>query len=172
MGCSGFIGLGNIHSVRADFFRSQRTVTVLPVNTILRVPALALVSRQSARLQFPGRRCVKLLECRWPRRGPPTEAADLTPAQTCGQLGVEKVEPDFIPCDDLHEHLQMLVCQYLLCPLTEPGSSDLLGRVTGNQVGPAVPPSAHRGTWCGCGAPYRWPDCHSVSHKTAGHPSV
>ena len=64
----------------------------------------------------------------------PLEPADLTPPQTSGQLGIEEVTPDFILCDDLHEHIQLLVRQYLLCPIAESGSGDLLGRVAGDQV--------------------------------------
>ena len=64
----------------------------------------------------------------------PLEPADLAPAQACGQFCVEEVTPDFILCDDLHEHIQLLIRQYLLCPIAEPGSGDLLGRVAGDQV--------------------------------------
>ena len=62
------------------------------------------------------------------------DPADLPPPQTSGQLGIEEVTPDFILHDDLHEHIQLLVRQYLLCPIAESGSGDLLGRVAGDQV--------------------------------------
>ena len=44
VGCYGFSGLGNIHSVSADAFPLLSRAAVLEDSTIFRVPALVLVS--------------------------------------------------------------------------------------------------------------------------------
>ena len=98
----------------------------------------------------------------------PLESADLTPPQTGGQLGVEEVMPNFILRDDFHERIQLLVRQYLLCPIAEPGS----GSGCWQSGEPAAPPSTRRGVWCGGGALYRWPGCHSAFRRAAAHLSA
>ena len=64
----------------------------------------------------------------------PLESTDLTPPQTGGQFRVEEVMPDFILHDDLHKHIQLIVCQDLFRSIAELGSDNLFGWIAGDQV--------------------------------------
>ena len=58
--------------------------------------------------------CVKIL---------PPQCADLTPAQTCGNCGIEEIMPEFILSDGRHESVQLRFGQDFH------GSANKFGRV-------------------------------------------
>ena len=64
----------------------------------------------------------------------PPESAEFTPPQAGGQFGVEEVVPDFVLCDDSHEHFQLLFRQNLFRTIGELWDCDLLSGVAGNQM--------------------------------------
>ena len=64
----------------------------------------------------------------------PHEAADLSPAQAGGQLGVEELVPDLILPDGRHEPLQLVVVQDLLRRGLFLWQDDAVGGIPGDQV--------------------------------------
>ncbi|MPM84262.1 hypothetical protein SDC9_131333 [bioreactor metagenome] len=70
----------------------------------------------------------------FPVEVPPHKAADFAPPQAGGQLGVEKVVPDFVLFDNGKECIQLPVVQHLLFAAALPGDGSALCWIAGDEV--------------------------------------
>ena len=64
----------------------------------------------------------------------PPQCADLTPAQTCGNCGIEEIMPEFILFDGRHESVQLCFGQDFHGRAVKLGRINFCGGIVGDQV--------------------------------------